>query len=60
MAASVPAIHYEFPCGYHQEFGHERYKLAEGLFDHAMLGAGYIGNYHFVHLKASPFPYLLL
>lgn len=46
-AASIPAVHYEFPTGYHQDFGSERFKLAEGLFDHAMLGAGYIGNnYH--------------
>lgn len=41
-AANVPAVHYEFPSGYHQDFGPERFKLAEGLFDHAMLGAGYI------------------
>lgn len=38
-------VHHEFPTGYHQDFGPERFKLAEGLFDHAMLGAGYIGNY---------------
>ncbi|CAG9836767.1 unnamed protein product [Diabrotica balteata] len=41
-ATSIPAVHYEFPSGYHQDFGPERFKLAEGLFDHAMLGAGYI------------------
>ncbi|XP_018572680.1 actin-like protein 6B [Anoplophora glabripennis] len=41
-AANIPAVHYEFPTGYHQDFGPERFKLAEGLFDHAMLGAGYI------------------
>ncbi|CAH1115626.1 unnamed protein product [Psylliodes chrysocephalus] len=40
--ANIPTIHYEFPTGYHQDFGSERFKLAEGLFDHAMLGAGYI------------------
>lgn len=43
-AANIPAVHYEFPTGYHQDFGPERFKLAEGLFDHAMLGAGYIGR----------------
>ncbi|KAK5644564.1 hypothetical protein RI129_005864 [Pyrocoelia pectoralis] len=42
LAASVPTVNYEFPTGYHQDFGYERFKLAEGLFDHAMLGAGYI------------------
>lgn len=43
VAASIPTVHHEFPTGYHQDFGPERFKLAEGLFDHAMLGAGYIG-----------------
>ncbi|KAF5296652.1 hypothetical protein FQR65_LT10192 [Abscondita terminalis] len=42
IAASIPAVHYEFPTGYHQDFSSERFKLAEGLFDHTMLGAGYI------------------
>ncbi|XP_045472932.1 actin-like protein 6B [Harmonia axyridis] len=42
VAASIPMVHHEFPTGYHQDFGPERFKLAEGLFDHAMLGAGYI------------------
>ncbi|XP_074032929.1 brahma associated protein 55kD [Leptinotarsa decemlineata] len=41
-AATIPTVHYEFPSGYHQDFGSERFKLAEGLFDHPMLGAGYI------------------
>lgn len=43
-ASNVPAVHYEFPTGYHQDFGPERFKLSEGLFEHAMLGAGYIGK----------------
>lgn len=43
IAASIPSVHHEFPTGYHQDFGPERFRLAEGLFDHAMLGAGYIG-----------------
>ncbi|VEN54096.1 unnamed protein product [Callosobruchus maculatus] len=42
QVANIPSVHYEFPTGYHQDFGPERFKLAEGLFDHAMLGAGYI------------------
>ncbi|GJQ86854.1 hypothetical protein Trydic_g19522 [Trypoxylus dichotomus] len=42
VAAAIPTVHHEFPTGYHQDFGPERFKLAEGLFDHAMLGAGYI------------------
>ncbi|KAJ8937964.1 hypothetical protein NQ314_011651 [Rhamnusium bicolor] len=36
VATSIPAVHYEFPTGYHQDFGPERFKLAEGLFDHAI------------------------
>lgn len=44
LAANIPSVHYEFPTGYHQDFGPERFKLAESLFDHAMLGAGYIGK----------------
>lgn len=47
LAANIPSVHYEFPTGYHQDFGPERFKLAEGLFDHAMLGAGYIGKHFF-------------
>lgn len=42
IAANIPTVHYEFPTGFHQDFGSERFKLAEGLFEHAMLGAGYI------------------
>ncbi|CAH0554589.1 unnamed protein product [Brassicogethes aeneus] len=41
-ALNLPALHYEFPSGYHQDFGPERFKLAEGLFDHAVLGAGHL------------------
>lgn len=42
VAASVPMVQYEFPNGYHQDFGPERFKVAESLFDHALLGANYI------------------
>lgn len=43
IVSNIPAVHYEFPTGFHQDFNTERFKLAEGLFDHAMLGAGHIG-----------------
>lgn len=43
-AAQIPSVHYEFPTGYHQEFGSERFKLAESLFDHTMLGAGQLAS----------------
>lgn len=43
-AAQIPSVHYEFPNGYHQEFGSERFKLAETLFDHTMLGAGQLAS----------------
>lgn len=44
LAAQIPAVHYEFPTGYHQDFGSERFKLAENLFDHTMLGAGQLAS----------------
>lgn len=43
-ASSIPSVHYEFPSGYHQDFGCERFKLAESLFDHTMLGAGQLAS----------------
>ncbi|TMW45243.1 hypothetical protein DOY81_009678 [Sarcophaga bullata] len=44
VASQIPMVHYEFPTGYHQEFGSERFKLAESLFDHAPLGAGQLAS----------------
>ncbi|XP_055838313.1 actin-like protein 6B [Episyrphus balteatus] len=44
VAAQIPSVHYEFPNGYHQEFSSERFKLAESLFDHTMLGAGQLAS----------------
>lgn len=44
FVSNIPSVHYEFPSGYHQDFGNERFKLAEGLFDHAMVGAGHMGR----------------
>lgn len=32
-AEQLPSLHYEFPNGYHQDFGVERLRIAEGLFD---------------------------
>ncbi|XP_046974674.1 actin-like protein 6A [Vanessa cardui] len=40
-AASVPGLHYEFPGGYHQDFGPERFKLSECLFEQS-LGAPHL------------------
>lgn len=31
--ASIPTVHYEFPTGYHQDFGPERFRIPEALFD---------------------------
>jgi len=31
--SSIPMVPYEFPNGYHQDFGSERFKIAEALFD---------------------------
>lgn len=44
VATQIPAVHYEFPTGYHQDLGCERFKLAESLFDHTMLGAGQLAS----------------
>lgn len=44
VAAQIPSVHYEFPTGYHQDFSSERFKLAESLFDHTMLGAGQLAS----------------
>lgn len=44
VAAQIPSAHFEFPTGYHQDFGYERFKLAETLFDHTMLGAGQLAS----------------
>ncbi|KAH8393294.1 hypothetical protein KR215_002788 [Drosophila sulfurigaster] len=44
VAAQIPMVHYEFPNGYHQDFGSERFKIAESLFDNAMLGAGQLAS----------------
>ncbi|CAG9134164.1 hypothetical protein JYU34_000938 [Plutella xylostella] len=35
VAAAMPGAHYEFPGGYHQDFGPERFKLPDCLFDHS-------------------------
>lgn len=43
-ASQIPSAHYEFPTGYHQDFSFERFKLAESLFDHTMLGAGQLAS----------------
>ncbi|XP_072937718.1 actin-like protein 6A [Epargyreus clarus] len=39
--AAVPGVHYEFPGGYHQDFGPERFKLTECLFEQT-LGAPHL------------------
>lgn len=44
VASQIPMVHYEFPNGYHQDFGSERFKIAESLFDNAMLGAGQLAS----------------
>ena len=33
MIESMPTIHYEFPNGYNKDFGPERFKIPEALFD---------------------------
>ena len=33
VASNIPQVSYEFPNGYHNEYGVERFKIAEALFD---------------------------
>lgn len=48
--SSIPMVHYEFPNGYHQDFGSERFRIPEVLFDsssiktvgNTMLGVGHV------------------
>lgn len=48
--SSIPMVSYEFPNGYHQDFGSERFKIPEALFDpssikgvgNTMLGVGHV------------------
>lgn len=34
---SMPCVHYEYPNGYNQDFGYERFKVCEGLFDPSVI-----------------------
>ena len=34
---SVPKTHYEFPNGYNEDFGEERFKICEALFDPSII-----------------------
>ena len=34
---TMPTSHYEFPNGYNQDFGSERFRIAEGLFDPSLI-----------------------
>lgn len=36
-AESMPTMHYEFPNGYNQDFGAERFRVCEGLFDPSVI-----------------------
>lgn len=45
IASQIPSVHYEFPTGYHQDFGYERFKLADDtLFNQQMLGPGQLAS----------------
>ena len=33
VAVNIPQVSYEFPNGYHDEYGVDRFKIAEALFD---------------------------
>nr|ATP16751.1 actin [Adelphocoris suturalis] len=44
--AVIPSVHYEFPHGYHQDFGCERFRIPEALFDPSIVQTrgGLVGN----------------
>ncbi|XP_022187474.1 actin-like protein 6B [Nilaparvata lugens] len=46
LASQTPSIHYEFPNGYHQDFGSERIRIPEALFDPSLvqMKGGVVGN----------------
>lgn len=48
-AMGMPQAHYGFPNGYHQDFGHERMRAAEALFDPSLIqGNSMLGVPHVV------------
>lgn len=37
VVANIPTVHYEFPTGYNQDFGADRFRIPEALFDPSMV-----------------------
>jgi Actin len=37
VVANIPTVHYEFPTGYNQDFGSDRFRIPEALFDPSMV-----------------------
>lgn len=52
VAAQMPTVHYEFPNGYNCDFGAERLKIPEGLFDpsNVKVWSQFLKNVNFVWL----------
>ncbi|KAL4097230.1 hypothetical protein QTP88_022036 [Uroleucon formosanum] len=49
IISALPTSHFEFPNGYNQEFGNERFKIPEALFDpSASMGGSMLGVSHIV------------
>lgn len=46
IVSTIPSVQYEFPTGYHQDFGTERFRIPEALFDPSMvqMRGGMVGN----------------
>jgi len=46
IVSTIPAVPYEFPTGYRQDFGYERFRIPEALFDPSMvqMRGGGVGN----------------
>ncbi|KAI5702725.1 hypothetical protein M8J76_017301 [Diaphorina citri] len=54
---NLPPSHYEFPNGYHQDFGVERYRIPEAVFDpniaNMQPGSGIVGASHIIYSSVS-------
>ncbi|XP_046367678.1 actin-like protein 6A isoform X1 [Haliotis rufescens] len=52
-AESMPTMHYEFPNGYNQDFGAERFRVCEGLFDPSVIKMPSFGHYVYLRCPAT-------
>ena len=51
---AIPSLPYEFPNGYNREFGSERFKITEGLFDPSCIKVSFAAVNKLLPLVHSP------